>query len=108
MYQKDANIELEGKELLSVASDRVRKELQILIDADAFAFFDSTIPLFIEFKATKNSKEWIWERVCTNVKRLRPYLRPHAKKQILALPNEIKEKMAFDAKFLDDIIDKKK
>merc|ERR1712129_327718 len=63
---------------------------------DSFAFFESTIGIFIEFKARSNSKQWIWERVVNNVRRLRPELRHKARESILALPSRLRMKMAVD------------
>ena len=83
-----------------MASDDLLDELQILMDADSFAFFKSTIYLFIIYKSKKYSKEWIWERVLNNLKRLRPHLRYHlryqATKIMLQLPKKIQGKMAMD------------
>ena len=57
-------------------------ELQILMDADSFAFFESTIVYFILFKSKKEFTRLDMERVRNNVKRLRPHLRPKAAKAI--------------------------
>ena len=71
-----------------------------MMDADAFAFFQSTIGYFIDFKAKKNSPDWIWERVRNNVKRLRPHLRSKAAQCIEALPQQTLFKMNVDWKEL--------
>ena len=76
-------------------------ELEILMDADSFAFFQSTIALFIEYKAKKNSPDWIWERVRNNVQRLRPHLRGQAAESVRSLPAETLLKVAVDWEELD-------
>merc|ERR550517_2071975 len=90
-----------GKTLIEGAGDDLMWELEIMMDADSFAFFQSTISYFIEFKAKKNSPDWIWERVRNNVKRLRPHLRPKAAQCIEALPPLTLSKMAVDWKEMD-------
>jgi len=82
--------------LIAKATEALMPALSVLMDADSFAFFESTIGIFIEFKALKNSPEWIWERVCNNVRRLRPEMRHKAKEAILALPKRLRLKMAVD------------
>merc|ERR1711972_1163669 len=90
-----------GQVLISKATEALMPALSVLMDADSFAFFESTIGFFIEFKARKNSPEWIWERVCNNVRRLRHELRHKARDAIHALPSRLKRKMAIDEEELD-------
>ena len=71
-----------------------------MMDADAFAFFQSTIGYFIDFKAKKNSPDWIWERVRNNVKRLRPQFRSAACQSVRSLPPETLSKVTVDWKEL--------
>eukprot|EP00484_Ammonia_sp_Unknown_P011321 CAMPEP_0197077230 /NCGR_PEP_ID=MMETSP1384-20130603/212508_1 /TAXON_ID=29189 /ORGANISM="Ammonia sp." /LENGTH=622 /DNA_ID=CAMNT_0042516091 /DNA_START=176 /DNA_END=2044 /DNA_ORIENTATION=+ len=82
-----------GEMLIKGADDDLMWELEILMDADSFAFFQSTIYYFIMFKAQKNSPDWIWERVANNVKRLRPHLRMKAAQCINELPSEVLTKV---------------
>jgi len=82
--------------LIPRATEALMPALSVLMDADSFAFFESTMAIFIEFKARGNSPEWIWERVCNNVRRLRPELRHKARDAIHALPQRLKRKMAVD------------
>ena len=82
-----------GRVLIGKAGEELRWELEVLMDADAIAFFETTLPLFIEFKAKKNTPEWIWERVWSNLKRLRVGLREKAVKHIYALPPDLLDKM---------------
>jgi len=89
-----------GNKLICGASEDLMWELELLMDADSFAFFQSTIYLFILFKSKKNSPDWIWERVRNNVKRLRPYLRPKAVECINKLPQDIQSKMSVNNKEL--------
>jgi len=90
------DISILGQTLIRGAGDELMYELEILMDADAFAFFQSTITYFILFKSSKNSPDWIWERVRNNVKRLRPALRIKAAQCIRALPSEVFGKMSVD------------
>ena len=84
------------KTLIEGADEDLMWELQIMMDADAFAFFQSTIGYFIDFKAEKNSPDWIWERVRNNVKRLGPHLRSKAAQCIEALPAQTTSQMNVD------------
>eukprot|EP01084_Bolivina_argentea_P173565 300639_1 len=90
--------------LVSGISDDLMNELTLLMNADSFSFFRSTIGFFIEFKSKKNSPDWIWQRVKVNIKRLAPSLRVKASKCIDALPIELKKKMAIDYDDLAQII----
>ena len=85
-----------NKTLIEGADDDLMWELQIMMDADAFAFFQSTIEYFIDFKAKKNSPDWIWERVQNNIKRLGPHLRSKAAQCIQALPAQSTSQMNVD------------
>eukprot|EP01084_Bolivina_argentea_P108265 193476_1 len=85
-----------NKVLIPAASDDIMWELEILMDADSFAFFQSTIYFFILFKSKKNSPDWIWERVINNVKRLRPHLREKASQSINKLPHDLLSKMSLN------------
>eukprot|EP01084_Bolivina_argentea_P117890 209274_1 len=89
-----------GETLMKGASDDLMWELELLMDADAISFFESTIIIFILYKSEENSKDWIWERVRNNVKRLREHLKYKAVKYIYALPDNVKNKMSFDYKEL--------
>eukprot|EP01084_Bolivina_argentea_P123889 219533_1 len=82
--------------LITAAPDGLMEELRLLMDADSFAFFQSTIYFFILFKSKKNSPDWIWERVRNNIKRLRPYLREKAVKCINKLPKHLLNKMSIN------------
>jgi len=92
-----------GTTLIEGADDDLMWELELMMDSDSFAFFQSTISLFIEFKAKKNSPEWLWERVRNNVKRLRPHLRAKAAVLIKELPAETLSKMAVDWEELSEL-----
>ena len=85
-----------GEKLISGAEEDLMWELELLMDADSFAFFQSTIYYFILFKSKKNSPDWIWERVRNNVKRLRPWLRPKAAQCIHDLSPDVLSKMKVD------------
>jgi len=85
-----------GEKLISGAEEDLMWELELLMDADSFAFFQSTIYYFILFKSKKNSPDWIWERVRNNVKRLRPWLRPKAAQCIHDLSQDVLCKMKVD------------
>jgi hypothetical protein len=80
----------DGSELLSM--------LQTLTDADSYAFFQSTIALFIDYKAAKNSSpQLIWKRVLCNLLRLAPHLRAKAVDDIRNLDPELRDqKMIID------------
>eukprot|EP00486_Rosalina_sp_Unknown_P015656 CAMPEP_0201594786 /NCGR_PEP_ID=MMETSP0190_2-20130828/191985_1 /ASSEMBLY_ACC=CAM_ASM_000263 /TAXON_ID=37353 /ORGANISM="Rosalina sp." /LENGTH=687 /DNA_ID=CAMNT_0048054521 /DNA_START=190 /DNA_END=2253 /DNA_ORIENTATION=+ len=82
-----------GEKLIAGTEEDLMWELELLMDADSFAFFQSTIVFFILFKSKKNSPDWIWERVRNNVKRLRPHLRPKAAQCIHQLSHDILTKM---------------
>eukprot|EP01084_Bolivina_argentea_P039418 72850_1 len=81
------------KMLIQKADDDLLWELQCLMDGDAYAFFESTIPIFINFKSETNSPDWIWERVRNNIKKLRQHLRPRAAECIQNLPKDLLFKM---------------
>ena len=65
-FESGSDIVILGELLIAKATEALMPALSVLMDADSFAFFESTIGFFIEFKAHKNSPEWIWERVCNN------------------------------------------
>ncbi|ETO30376.1 hypothetical protein RFI_06740 [Reticulomyxa filosa] len=92
----DEKVEILGNELSGLPSSQILVELQILMDADALAFFAYTIVEFVRFKATTNTSEWIWTRIFTNVVRLRPELRRQAVQHMESMDPELHKLMGFD------------
>ena len=93
---KGSKIVINNIEFLPIPKQENVKPLSILVDADAFAFFESTIIYFIREKAQKQSKEWIWERIFNNLKRLHPYLQKSAMNKLKQLPQDCKNALVPD------------
>ncbi|ETO30521.1 hypothetical protein RFI_06599 [Reticulomyxa filosa] len=87
-------------ELVGLPSSQILLDLQTLMDADAMAFFAYTIGQFIAFKAKTNTPEWIWTRIETNVRRLRPELRSKAVECIMKLDPHLQKLIGFNVKAL--------
>lgn len=102
------DIYVQGQCLVSGVSDQsLMDELQLLMDADSFAFFRSTLGLFIEYKRKKSSAQLVWKRVLCNVVRLRPHLRVKAVEAIKALPIELQNKMDVNYGELEQVLSEK-
>ena len=64
-------------------------QLAVIIDADALAFFESTIEFFVLDRIKKQEKpETIWKRVMQNLQRLNKKLQSYAAQKIKQLPIE--------------------
>ncbi|ETO04239.1 hypothetical protein RFI_33161 [Reticulomyxa filosa] len=99
--KKDSKIEILGKELVGLPSPAILFELQVLMDADALAFFAYTIKEFVSFKAKTNTSEWIWARIETNVRRLRPEIRWKAVEFMEKMDLQLQRSMGFNKKSLE-------
>jgi len=100
----DKKIEFLDEIYLNRPSNDILWELQVLMDADAMAFFTHTIKEFINYKMKKNTSEWIWTRILTNIKRLRPKLRIEAITNIKNLTNELRKNMGYSNFDIEQIL----
>ena len=78
-------------------------QLAVLIDADALAFFESTIEFFIldRIKTEKMTNREIWARVMDNLKRLNPKLQYYAAQKIRDLSEDAKA--GFPGNWLEEL-----